>query len=102
VIAANGSGAGAQNCVGALADDAYNVTYPFEGLSNCPGVVSDPKLGPLALNGGALSTVRIGAGSSAIDLEPPGAPVRSRTSAVSHGRRTAAATPAPTSRRRHS
>ncbi|MGZ4332325.1 MAG: choice-of-anchor Q domain-containing protein [Solirubrobacteraceae bacterium] len=72
VIAANGSGAGAQNCVGAITDDAYNVTYPHQAFSDCPGVIADPKLGLLAFIGGGLERVPLRAGSAAIDIEPPG------------------------------
>ena len=72
VIAANGSGPGAQNCVGAVADDGYDVTYPAEGLSDCAGVVADPKLGSLEVNGGPIETMALSTGSAAIDAEPPG------------------------------
>ena len=68
VIAGNGS----QNCLGAIADDGYDVTYPGQSFSDCAGVVADPKLGQLGLNGGGIATVALGPGSSAIDIEPAG------------------------------
>ena len=72
VIADNGSGAGAQNCAGVIANVGANVTYPAQSASSCPGVVADPKLGPLGLHGGPVPTIAPGAASAAIDAEPTG------------------------------
>ena len=72
VIADNGSGAGAQNCAGVIANDGANVTYPAQSASSCPGVVADPKLGQLGPHGGPVPTIAPGAGSAAIDAEPIG------------------------------
>src|SRR6202012_921232 len=38
--------------------------------SGCPGAAGDPKLGPLAINGGPTQTLAIGPGSAAIDTIP--------------------------------
>jgi hypothetical protein len=65
-IVSNNSGG---NCATALAnptwnDQGGNVVYPD---NTCPGLVADPKLGPLANNGGPTQTMALLAGSAAID-----------------------------------
>jgi len=67
-IVAN-SGAGG-NCAcrdhpsGCITDGGGNLSYPD---NTCPGIVADPKLGPLANNGGLTKTMSLSAGSPAID-----------------------------------
>lgn len=63
IVAGN---AGTQ-CSGTLTDDGGNVSYPD---GSCAGTTVNPQLQPLADNGGTSETVRLGAGSSAIDLVP--------------------------------
>jgi CSLREA domain-containing protein len=43
------------------------------GAAGCPGAAGDPKLGPLADNGGATTTMALGAGSAALDKVPASA-----------------------------
>jgi CSLREA domain-containing protein len=52
-------------CSGDINDLGGNVQFPTAG---CPGFPADPKLGPLASNGGATQTMGLQAGSPAIDL----------------------------------
>ena len=68
VVAGNGT----QNCTGGFVDGGGNVT-DTSGLTSCPGLVGDPKLGSLASNGGPTQTVALGPGSAAIDLVASGA-----------------------------
>jgi hypothetical protein len=66
VIAGNGT----QNCVGPVTDGGFDVTFPGQAFSDCPGVVGDPLLGPLQDNGGPTVTQLPAVGSAAIDLVP--------------------------------
>ncbi|MBJ7456422.1 MAG: hypothetical protein JHC74_10220 [Thermoleophilia bacterium] len=53
-----------------VVDDTLNIAFQAPG---CIGASIDPRLGPLAGNGGPTFTMRPGAGSPAIDREPAGA-----------------------------
>ena len=83
-----------------IIDGGGNLDWP---ASNCPGVNADPRLGPLADNGGATQTMAIGLGGGAIDaasLRFAPAPI----SAASRVRRVPAVTsarsnPMPSTRR---
>jgi CSLREA domain-containing protein len=59
----------AGNCGGGFADGGGNLT--LAPGTPCPGTAVDPKLGPLADNGGPTQTMALGAGSPAIDLIKP-------------------------------
>ena len=52
------------NCFGIITDGGGNLSYPD---STCPGINSDPVLGPLQNNGGPTETMALGPGSAAID-----------------------------------
>ena len=52
------------NCSGAITDGGGNLSYPD---TTCPGINSDPKLGPLQNNGGPTQTMALLPGSAAID-----------------------------------
>jgi predicted outer membrane repeat protein len=57
------------NCAAAIpspkwVDEGGNIVFPD---NTCPGLVADPKLGPLADNGGPTQTMALLAGSPAID-----------------------------------
>lgn len=72
-ISATGGGITAGNsvfsgsgCTG-TADGAHNIAF---GATGCPGTATDPKLGPLADNGGPSQTRRLLAGSPALDFVP--------------------------------
>jgi CSLREA domain-containing protein len=58
---------GGPACSGTVDDGRYNI---FNGEGACPGARTDPKLGPLADNGGLTQTRAPLPGSPAIDLEP--------------------------------
>jgi hypothetical protein len=45
-------------------DQGGNISYPD---NTCPGTVADPKLGPLASNGGPTQTMALQTGSAAVD-----------------------------------
>ena len=67
VIAGNGT----RNCTGpAIQDGGFNLTFPAQPFSDCPGTTADPKLGPLQHNGGPTETMALPAGSAAIGLGP--------------------------------
>jgi hypothetical protein len=68
IVAANGT----QNCVGPVTDGGFDVTFPAQAFSDCPGIVGDPLLGSLQDNGGPTATQLPAAGSAAIDLVPAG------------------------------
>jgi Ca2+-binding RTX toxin-like protein len=51
-------------CVGTIIDGGGNLDWPDSG---CPGVNGDPRLAPLADNGGPTPTTALGQGSAAID-----------------------------------
>src|SRR4029077_9334742 len=68
ILSANGT----QNCVGAVTDGGFDVTFPAQAFSDCPGIVGDPLLGTLQDNGGATATQLPAPGSVAIDLVPGG------------------------------
>jgi CSLREA domain-containing protein len=53
-----------------IVDDTLNIAFQAPG---CIGSPLDPRLGPLAANGGPTPTMRPGPGSPAIDREPAGA-----------------------------
>jgi CSLREA domain-containing protein len=57
------------NCDGAVTDGGNDIRF---GDESCPGITADPKLQPLADNGGPTRTQALGAGSAAIDVVPPG------------------------------
>ncbi|HVX33740.1 MAG TPA: choice-of-anchor Q domain-containing protein, partial [Solirubrobacterales bacterium] len=63
VVAANRGG----NCAGAVADGGHNVSFPEP---SCPGVNADPRLAPLAANGGPTRTMALLPGSAALDVVP--------------------------------
>ena len=54
-------------CAGTITDGLRNLDFP---ASACPGAVADPKLAPLAANGGPTNTFRLLAGSAALDGVP--------------------------------
>ena len=53
-----------RNCTNAITDGGGNLSYPD---ATCPGINSDPKLGPLQDNGGPTWTMALLPGSAAID-----------------------------------
>jgi CSLREA domain-containing protein len=53
------------NCFGTFLDNGGNLNYPPDGF--CPGIFVDPKLAPLANNGGPTLTMALLSGSPAID-----------------------------------
>lgn len=55
------------NCAGAIANGGNNIRF---GDASCPGSTLDPKLAPLADNGGPTRTLALGAGSAALDAVP--------------------------------
>jgi predicted outer membrane repeat protein len=57
---------GGADCSGALDDGGGNIHWPSD-VGGCPGVAADPKLGPLADNGGPTQTMALPVGSGAID-----------------------------------
>jgi hypothetical protein len=57
------------NCGGGFANGGGNLT--LAPGTPCPGTAVDPKLGPLAENGGPAQTMALGAGSPAVDLIKP-------------------------------
>ena len=59
------AGNSVQNCQFAPTDGGGNIAF---GDNTCPGTQADPKLGPLASNGGPTPTMALLAGSHAIDL----------------------------------
>ncbi len=61
-IVANSPSGG--NCSGSITDGGGNLVW---GDTTCPGLNADPKLLPLADNGGATQTMALGSGSAAID-----------------------------------
>jgi len=61
-IVANSAAGG--NCSGAITDSGGNLSYPD---NTCPGINSDPVLGPLQNNGGPTHTMALGPGSAALD-----------------------------------
>ena len=61
-IVANSPAGG--NCSGAITDGGGNLSYPD---TTCPGINSDPMLGPLQNNGGPTQTMALLPGSAAID-----------------------------------
>jgi hypothetical protein len=65
IVADNVIDGGGTSCSGTITDGGANVAF---GDVTCPGVAADPKLGPLADNGGATQTMALGVGSPAIDL----------------------------------
>jgi hypothetical protein len=66
IIAANSlAGGNCADLTGGVTDGGGNITYPD---NTCPGIVLDPKLGPLADNGGYTKTMALPAGSPAIDI----------------------------------
>lgn len=70
IIASNSSSDG-NSCDGlAMIDGGHNITFGNQTAGVCPGAVADPKLQTLADNGGPTQTMRLSAGSPAIDLVP--------------------------------
>ncbi len=57
------------NCsaVGPITDGGHNISWPD---TTCPGLNSDPNLGPLANNGGPTQTLALPPGSPAVDGVP--------------------------------
>jgi hypothetical protein len=84
IIAGNTSSGGGQDCYGAVSSNGYNLIGDVDGCSFTPvmgdqvgsgsssGVI-DPKLGPLANNGGKTQTQALFAGSPALNAIPVGA-----------------------------
>ena len=66
-IVASNAGAPGANCNGSVADHGGNVVF---GQTSCPGTVGDPRLGPLASNGGPTQTMALGPGSTAVSAVP--------------------------------
>jgi hypothetical protein len=64
ILADNGAGDG---CIGAATDGGGNL-YWQAGDATCPGAAADPRLLPLAANGGPTLTQMPGAGSAALQL----------------------------------
>jgi len=52
------------NCYGTITDGGGNLSYPD---TTCPGINSNPVLGPLQNNGGPTHTMALGPGSAALD-----------------------------------
>lgn len=52
------------NCYGIINDGGGNLSYPD---ATCPGINTDPLLGPVQNNGGPTETMALGPGSAAID-----------------------------------
>ncbi len=72
IVASNTAGGAPSNCstgatIGKVTDGGSNVVF---GEPSCPGVNADPKLGPLAANGGPTATLALASGSAAIGLVP--------------------------------
>jgi hypothetical protein len=63
-IVGNSPGGNCSSDSGLLIDGGGNLSY---GDATCPGINSDPKLGPLQDNGGPTQTMALGAGSAARD-----------------------------------
>jgi CSLREA domain-containing protein len=55
------------NCLGTIGDGGHNVGFPE---ASCPGLATDPHLGPLSDNGGPTRTLALGPDSSALDIVP--------------------------------
>jgi hypothetical protein len=72
------------NCYGTITDGGGNLSYPD---TTCPGINSDPALGPLQDNGGPTYTMALLPGSAALDAANDvicaAAPVNNSTSAAS-------------------
>lgn len=66
-IVANGVGGG--NCSATITDGGYNLVW---GDATCPGTNADPKLLPLADNGGPTHTLALDNGSAALEQIPEG------------------------------
>ncbi len=62
--AAGGNCACRDQTSGCITDAGGNLSYPD---NTCPGIVADPKLEPLATNGGLTKTMSLSDGSPAID-----------------------------------
>lgn len=70
-ILASNTGSPAENCsTGSITDLGSNLVF---GDNSCPGRNADPKLGPLATNGGLTQTMALLPGSAAIDAVPSNA-----------------------------
>ncbi len=70
-IIASNTGSPAENCsTGSITDLGNNLVA---GDNSCPGRNADPKLGPLASNGGPTQTMALLSGSAAIDAVPSNA-----------------------------
>jgi hypothetical protein len=70
-IISDNNAASSGNCAqssGSISDRGGNIVF---GDDSCPGAAVDPKLGPLADNGGPTRTMSLTAGSGAIDRVPP-------------------------------
>jgi hypothetical protein len=63
IVAANSGG----NCAGPIADGGHDISFPDP---SCPGAGADPRLVPLADNGGPTRTLALQDGSAAIDAVP--------------------------------
>ena len=61
IVANNPTGG---NCYGTITNGDGNLSYPD---TTCPGINSDPLLGPLQNNGGPTETMALGPGSAALD-----------------------------------
>jgi hypothetical protein len=69
VIAGNQAGTVSANCFGSFLNENFTLVF---GDGSCPGTVGDPKLGPLANNGGPTETMGLNAGSAALNKIPQG------------------------------
>lgn len=70
IVASNHTGSANFNCGGPLTMYGFRGTNVFFGDNTCGTASGDPKLQPLAGNGGPVQTMALGAGSSAIDVVP--------------------------------
>ena len=71
------------NCTGDITDGGGNLSFPD---STCPGINSDPMLGPLQNNGGPTETMAPGSGSPAIDAGDDADPALRRRSTTRSAR----------------
>lgn len=67
IVAVNGAGGNCSGAVVAPAGGGHDLAF---GDASCPGIHANPKLGPLAANGGPTETVALRPGSAAIDRVP--------------------------------
>jgi CSLREA domain-containing protein len=68
IVASNHTGSANSNCGGPIAMYGFRGTNIFFGDNSCGTASGDPKLQPLADNGGPVRTMALAAGSSAVDV----------------------------------